>query len=173
MGVGDARGVGCDPVGMDDPGPAVADGPSIQQLLFPDLPCFGCGPSNPKGLQLRSFPSDDGVTATFLPWPEHDNGLGFLNGGIISTVLDCHSAAAVMWEADQRGWAAHAGAALPYVTAGLDVRFLRPSPLREVVDLTAHVVEAAEAEIRCEVELVWQGRTRAAATAVWRRWRPR
>jgi acyl-coenzyme A thioesterase PaaI-like protein len=158
---------------MDDPGPAAADGPSIQQLLFPDLPCFGCGPSNPKGLQLRSFPSDDGVTATFLPWPEHDNGLGFLNGGIISTVLDCHSAAAVMWEADQRGWAPHAGAALPYVTAGLDVHFLRPSPLTEPVFLVARVGQVSEAEIHCDVELVWDGKTRAAATAVWKRWRPR
>jgi acyl-coenzyme A thioesterase PaaI-like protein len=165
--------LGCDPVGMDDPRPAVADEASIQQLLFPDLPCFGCGPSNTKGLRLRSFPSDDGVTATFLPWPEHDNGLGFLNGGIISTVLDCHSAAAVMWEADQRGWAPHTGAALPYVTAGLDVRFLRPSPLTEAVQLVARVGRASEAEILCDVELVWDGKTRAAATAVWKRWRPR
>jgi len=45
-------------------------------------------------------------------------GLGFLNGGIISTVLDCHSAAAGMWEADRYRWPALAGAALPYVTAG-------------------------------------------------------
>jgi len=59
------------------------------------------------------------------------------------------------------------------VTAGLDVRFLRPSPLASEVELTAHVEEATEAEIRCEVELVWEGKTRAAATAVWKRWRPR
>ena len=69
--------------------------------------------------------------------------------------------------------AALAGAALPYVTAGLDVRFLRPSPLTEDVVLTAHVSEATEAEIRCEVELAWEGKTRASATAVWKRWRPR
>ena len=146
---------------------------SIQQLLYPDLPCFGCGPANARGLQLRSYPVEDAVVATFTPWPEHDNGLGFLNGGIISTVLDCHSAAAVLWEADRRGWAAASGAALPYVTAGLDVRFLRPSPLASEVELTARVLEATEAEIRCQVELVWEGKTRAAATAVWKRWRPR
>ena len=158
---------------MDLPPAPDSDRPSIQELLFPDLACFGCGPSNAKGLRLRSFPATDSVVARFEPWPEHDNGLGFLNGGIISTVLDCHSAAAVLWEADRQGWTAAPGAALPYVTAGLDVRFLRPSPLHEVVDLTAHVVDASEAEIRCEVALVWQGRTRAAATAEWRRWRPR
>ena len=157
-----------------DQRPAGDDGRlSIQQRLYPDLPCFGCGPANPKGLQLRSFVLDDAVVATFRPWPEHDNGLGYLNGGIISTVLDCHSAAAVLWEADRRGWVAAADAALPYVTAGLDVRFLRPSPLTDDVELTAHITEATEDAMRCEVELIWQGKTRAAASALWKRWRPR
>ena len=77
---------------------------SIQERLYPSVPCFGCGPNNPKGLQLRSYPGDGVVTAAFMPWPEHDNGFGYLNGGIISTVLDCHSAAAVMIEAERQGW---------------------------------------------------------------------
>ena len=158
---------------MDLGHPSGDDQRSIQQRLYPELPCFGCGPANAKGLQLRSYPVDDTVVAMFTPWPEHDNGLGFLNGGIISTVLDCHSAAAVLWEADRRGWAAVEGAALPYVTAGLNVRFLRPSPLTSEVELTAHVQDATEAEIHAEVELVWDGKTRAAASAIWKRWRPR
>jgi acyl-coenzyme A thioesterase PaaI-like protein len=148
-------------------------GPSIQQRLYPGLPCFGCGPANTKGLQLRSFAVGDTVRASFLPWPEHDNGLGFLNGGVIATVLDCHSAAAVMLTADQQGWVALSGAALPFVTAGLDVRFLRPSPLAQEVELLASVTEAAESQIVCDVELACEGKTRAAATAVWKRWRPR
>ncbi len=148
-------------------------GASIQEQLYPDLPCFGCGPGNPDGLQLRSYPGDGVVTAEFLPWPQHDNGLGYLNGGIISTVLDCHSAAAVMWEAEQRGWPALPGAALAYVTAGLDVRYLRPSPLRETTQLTALVTSAEESEMTAEVELWWDGKVRAAATAHWKRWRPR
>ncbi|GAA3387715.1 PaaI family thioesterase [Cryptosporangium minutisporangium] len=146
---------------------------SIQERLYPDLPCFGCGHGNPKGLKLRSYPADGFVAASFTPWPEHDNGLGYLNGGIISTVLDCHSAAAVTLEAEQRGWPALPGAALPYVTAGLDVRYLRPSPLTETVELRAVVTTAAEAEMTAQVELVWDGKTRATATAVWKRWRPR
>jgi acyl-coenzyme A thioesterase PaaI-like protein len=148
-------------------------GLSVQELLYPGLPCFGCGPANTKGLQLRSYPVEGEVRARFTPWPEHDNGLGYLNGGIISTVLDCHSAAAVMWEANQRGFAPMPGAALPYVTAGLDVRFLRPSPLATTVELRAQVGKASEAEISCEVELEWDGKVRATATAVWKRWRPR
>jgi len=113
------------------------------------------------------------VVATFRPWPEHDNGLGYLHGGLISAVLDCHSAAAVYGEADKRGWVAAADAALPYVTAGLDVRFIRPSPLGDDVELTAHITEATVDAMRCEAELVWEGPTWASATAVWKRRRPR
>ncbi len=152
-------------------------GPSIQQRLYPDLPCFGCGPSNDKGLRLASFPADDGhgvgVVATFTPWPEHDNGLGFLNGGIIGTVLDCHGAAAVMLEAERQGWPPLPGAELSYVTAGLDVRYLRPAPLHAPVQLRAVVTEASEGEMTAEVEMLHDDKVRAVATAVWKRWRPR
>jgi acyl-coenzyme A thioesterase PaaI-like protein len=146
---------------------------SIQERLYPDLPCFGCGHANPRGLRLRSYPSADGVVASFTPWPEHDNGLGFLNGGIIATVLDCHSAAAVMYQADESGWAPLAGAALPYVTAGLDVSYLRPAPLREPVELRAVVTECSESQMTASAELLFDGKIRASATALWKRWRPR
>jgi acyl-coenzyme A thioesterase PaaI-like protein len=146
---------------------------SIQERLYPQLTCFGCGPANPKGLQLRSYPSSGVVTATFTPWPEHDNGFGFLNGGIISTILDCHSAAAVTLEADRQGWKPAPGVFLPYVTAALDVRFLRPTPLSEPLELWAQVTSAAEPAITANVEVRWDGKPRAVATAVWKRWRPR
>jgi acyl-coenzyme A thioesterase PaaI-like protein len=147
---------------------------SIQERLYPDLPCFGCGHANDRGLKLRSHPEDDGsVTAEFAPWPEHDNGVGFLNGGIICTVLDCHSAAAVMHTAHERGWHPLGDAKLSHVTAGLDVRYLRPAPLGEPVRLRAVVREAAEAEMTVDVALWWDGKPRAEATALWKRWRPR
>jgi acyl-coenzyme A thioesterase PaaI-like protein len=150
-----------------------AEAKSIQEQLFPDLPCFGCGPTNDKGLRLRSYPAPDGsVVASFLPWPEHNSGLGYLNGGIIATLLDCHSAAAVTYEAELRGWKSIEDAALPYVTAGLDVRYLRPSPLHEQVELRAVIVEADESQMVSSVELIWDGKPRAAARAWLKRWRP-
>jgi acyl-coenzyme A thioesterase PaaI-like protein len=148
-------------------------GRSIQDTYVPDLTCFGCGPANDRGLRLKSFPSGNGAVATFVPWPEHDNGLGYLNGGIAATVLDCHSAAAVMVESARRGWTVAGGPPLQYVTAGLDVRYLRPTPLREPLELRAQVVEAAETQMTVEVEIVWDGKPRAAASALWKRWRPR
>ena len=151
----------------------MSERPSIQEQLYPDLPCFGCGQGNERGLRIRSYDEGDAVVATFLPWPEHDNGLGYLNGGIIATVLDCHSAAAVMLEADRRGWKPIPGADLSYVTAGLDVRFRRPTPLREPVELTAELLAVAEQEMTVVAHVVANGRTCATGTAVWKRWRPR
>ncbi len=146
--------------------------PSIQDRYFADLRCFGCGPLNAKGLRLRSYPSEDGtVRARFAPWPEHDNGIGFLNGGIIATLLDCHSAAAVALSSEQLGLPPNG--LLHYVTAGLDVRYLRPAPLQDVVDLVARIGSADEREMRVEVELWWEEKPRAVAQATWKRWRPR
>ncbi len=145
---------------------------SIQERHLPDLRCFGCGPANPKGLQLRSFAADDDtVRASFRPWPEHDNGLGYLNGGIIATVLDCHGAAAMILRAAQLGLVR--GGALPYVTAGLAVRYLRPSPLDDAVDLVARVKAADGDHLEVEVELWWQAKVRATGASSWKRWRPR
>lgn len=88
-------------------------------------------------------------------------------------VLDCHSAAAVICEADRRGWRTAGDPALSYVTAGIDVRYLRPTPLDQTLDLWATVTAASEAEMTVEVELRWDGKPRAAAVATWKRWRPR
>lgn len=148
-------------------------GPSIQERLYPTLTCFGCGLANKRGLRLQSYADGEQYVAQFLPWPEHDNGIGYLNGGIIGTVLDCHSAAAVVDTADQRGWRALGDAPLPYVTAGLDVRYRRPAPLREPVTLRAEVTAASEGEITAHVWLEHEDKVRAEADALWKRWRPR
>jgi acyl-coenzyme A thioesterase PaaI-like protein len=147
---------------------------SIQETYYPTLTCFGCGHANPRGLRLRSYETADGVRATFTPWPEHDNGGGYLNGGIISTLLDCHGAAAVLLEAHRKGWTPAPGAGLAFVTAGLDVAFRRPTPLREPVALTAELLAVAESEMTVASQVLdGTGRMCARATALWKRWRPR
>lgn len=145
---------------------------SIQERFFAGMTCFGCGPANDKGLRLRSYPSPDGTVATFTPWPEHDNGLGFLNGGIICTVLDCHSATPMILEAERLGLAGSV-MSLPYVTAGLDVRYLRPTPLNVPSELRARIVAGDESAMTVEAELSCDGKVRAVAVAVWKRWTAR
>lgn len=76
-------------------------------------------------------------------------------------------------EASEQGWDPPPGALLPFVTAGIDVRYLRPSPLDSAVELRAVVIESAEPEIVCAAELRYDGKVRATGRAVWKRWRPR
>jgi acyl-coenzyme A thioesterase PaaI-like protein len=146
---------------------------SIQERLYPWATCFGCGHANPKGLHLRSYPRDGEVTADFTPWPEHDNGIGFLNGGIIATLLDCHSGAAVFHAADELGVEPADEMPYPFVTAGIDLRYLRPAPLDAPVELLASVRSIDETEAVVDVALHYDGKPRAQATALWKRWRPR
>jgi len=146
---------------------------SIQESLYPEITCFGCGHANPLGFHLQSYRDGEQTVATFTPRPEHDNGFGFVNGGIISTVLDCHTAAVVMWEADERGWQADDGAPIPFITAGFDVKFLRPTPLGPPLSLQAEPVEISEAKIVVNAELVVDDRVRATMLATWLRFHPR
>jgi acyl-coenzyme A thioesterase PaaI-like protein len=94
-------------------------------------------------------------------------------GGIISTVLDCHGAAVVMWEAEQHEWRAAPGAPVPFITAGFEVRFLRPTPLGPTVRLAATRVSIDETEIVVTSELEVDGKPRATMTATWKCLRPR
>jgi len=66
-----------------------------------------------------------------------------------------------------------AGDPLLYVTAGMDVRYLRPCPLDELLELRAVIASATADQMTVDVELSWDGRPRAAASALWKRWRPR
>jgi acyl-coenzyme A thioesterase PaaI-like protein len=146
---------------------------SIQERLFPEATCFGCGRANPKGLRLESFVRDGGVSATFYGSAQHTDGFGFLSTGIVATLLDCHSGAAALNEADRQGWLPFAGLPYSFVTAGLDIRFLSPAPLHEPCDLRAHVLRADERSISVEAGLSCNGVRCASAESEWRRWRPR
>ena len=146
---------------------------SIQESLYPELTCFGCGHANPHGFKLRSYRKGDVTVAEFSPRPEHDNGFGFVNGGIIATVLDCHGAAAVMWEVAAHEWKDATGSLVPFVTASFDVTFHRPTPLGSVALLTASPerIDRAHIIVRSEMEL--DHKVRATMTATWVRFRPR
>lgn len=143
---------------------------SIQEQHYPDIMCFGCGHANHKGLKLRSYEVDGVVVAKFRPWPEHDNGGGYLNGGIIATLLDCHGGAAVLLESQRRG---HGTGGLSYVTASIDVAYHRPTPLLEELELTAELLDASDDAITVRSQIHFDGKPRASGTALWKRFRPR
>ena len=135
--------------------------PSLQERYAPGSACFGCGPSNPKGLRIRSFVRDGEVVAEWTPEPHHEAFPGVLNGGIIGTLFDCHS-----------NWAAahhlmeKAQAATPpcTVTAEFGVKLRRPTPSNAPVTLRARVVESGDDRARVEATLESGGALCASGT---------
>jgi acyl-coenzyme A thioesterase PaaI-like protein len=80
---------------------------SLQDQLHKDHPirnCFGCGADNHGGLQLKSMDEGDEIVAHWKAQPHHHAYPGYLNGGIASTLIDCHSAwTASVAECKERG----------------------------------------------------------------------
>jgi acyl-coenzyme A thioesterase PaaI-like protein len=114
---------------------------SLQERFAPASICFGCGPANPKGLNIRSVPEGDEVVAEWTPAPHHEAFPGVLNGGIIGTLLDCHGNWTAAWHLMRR-----AGAERPPVTVTADyaVKLRRPTPSGSPLRLRARVIESTD-----------------------------
>jgi acyl-coenzyme A thioesterase PaaI-like protein len=127
---------------------------SLQERYGPQSVCYGCGPANPQGLHLRSFAHGDEATADFQPQAHHHAFDSVLNGGVIGTLLDCHS----NWTAAHH-LMLRRGADRPptTVTADYHVRMLRPTPSDAPVHLRAHVVEASDDRATVEATLEANG----------------
>ncbi|MGH9968310.1 MAG: PaaI family thioesterase [Pyrinomonadaceae bacterium] len=124
---------------------------SIQETYAPNLACFGCGPANPKGLHVRSFPSGDEVVAEFQPEKYQEAFAGMLSGGIIGTLLDCHCNWTAAWHLMHK-----LGLDRPpcTVTADYAIKLLRPTPTNKPVRLVARVVESTDDQAIVEGELI-------------------
>lgn len=134
----------------------MSDSLSLQERFSPQGICFGCGPANPQGLHVRSFPQPDGtVTATWSPAGHHAAFPGILNGGIIGALLDCHSNWTAAWHLMQRD-----GLSAPpcTVTASYAVKLRRPAPMDGAVQLVARVTssEADRAQIEATLSVAGQ-----------------
>lgn len=127
---------------------------SLQETYAPNSICFGCGPANPKGLHIRSFVHGDDVIAEWRPEAHHQAFAGALNGGIIGTLMDCHSNWAAAWHLMQRQGLERVP---PTVTAEYTVKMLRPTPADEPVRLIATVVESRDDRAVVETKLIAKG----------------
>jgi len=124
--------------------------------------CFGCGRLNQHGHQLKSFRDGDGdadeTVAHFTPGPAHIAIPGFVYGGLLASLIDCHgtgTAAAAGYRA--AGRALGSSPALRYVTASLKVDYLRPTPLGVELELRGRAVEVKGRKVRAEVRVLANG----------------
>ena len=113
---------------------------ALQDRYAPHNRCFGCGPSNEKGLRLKSVVAGEEVVCDWTPQEHHQAFENVLNGGICGALLDCHS----NWTA---AWHLMKAQGLPTppctVTAEFHVKLKRPTPMDGPVHLVAKVVESA------------------------------
>lgn len=133
---------------------------SLQETYALKSICFGCGPANAQGLKVRSIAGAPGagegeVVADWQPEKYHEAFPGMLNGGIIGSLLDCHSNWTAAWHLMKQ-----AGADLPpcTVTADYAIKLLRPTPTNGPVHLSAKVVESREDRATIEATLTAGGK---------------
>ena len=141
----------------------------LQKRFSPGGICFGCGPANDKGLRINSHVDGDHVVASWQPGVEHQAFPGMLSGGIIGTLLDCHS----NWTAANHFLQTRDAPEPPCtVTAEFHVKLLRPTPVDAPVHLKAHVSEASEDRVTVEATLAAGGKICATCTGVFVAVRP-
>ena len=127
---------------------------SAIQDLYPDdfAHCYGCGRLNEHGLHIRSEWTGDEAVARFRPQAYHIAVPGFVYGGLIASLIDCHAvgtaAAAAMRAAGQ---APGRDPTPRFVTAALQVDFLRPTPAGTELLLRARPTAVGERKVTVEV----------------------
>ena len=134
----------------------------VQHRYSEDLSyCYGCGKNNDHGLHIQTHWDGKEGVGRFTPRPEHIALPGFVYGGMLASLVDCHgvaTAAAASCTED--------GLLPRFVTASLHVDFLRPTPLGPELELVARVTERRGRKIVVEVEISALGQVRVRGQVV-------
>lgn len=134
------------------------------QDLYPDdyANCYGCGRNNEHGLQLKSYWEGNETVCRHTPASQYTGGVpGFLYGGMIASLLDCHGAATAA-AASARHYDEPVSR---FVTAALQVDFLAPTPLGVELEIRGRAVEIKPRKVIAELVLL-AGETRCATGRV-------
>lgn len=104
--------------------------------------CYGCGRLNELGLRIQTHWEGEESVTRFRPRPEHTAIPGFVYGGLLASLVDCHgtgTAAAAMYRHEGRPM--DSLPAFRFVTASLHVDYLRPTPLDAELEIRGRVKE--------------------------------
>ena len=116
--------------------------------------CYGCGRLNDHGLKLKSYWDGEETVAHVTPEPYHTAIPGYVYGGLIASIIDCHStgtAAAAAYR--QAGRPMDSQPPLRFVTASLQVDYRRPTPLGVTLEVRGTLESVAERKVvvTCQV----------------------
>jgi len=119
------------------------------QDTYPDdvAHCYGCGSLNEVGHQIKTVLEGDETVTEFTPKPYHTAVPGYVYGGLIASLIDCHSTgSAAIYTMRKAGVEIGSEQAPRFVTAHLEVDFLAPTPMGPV-RLIGHAVEVKDRKV--------------------------
>ena len=130
------------------------------QDYYPDefSHCYGCGRLNKHGHQIKSYWNGEETTAIFMPEPYHTAIPGYVYGGLVASLIDCHStgtAAAAAYRVEGRSM--DTNPALRYVTASLKVDYLKPTPIGVSLEVRGRIKEIKGRKVVVETTLMARG----------------
>lgn len=143
-------------------------GPIAIQDTYPEdaSHCYGCGRLNDVGIQIKTRLDEDETITLFEPWPFHTAFEGTVYGGLIASVIDCHSTGSAAIFAMVAARAVVGSEPSPrYVTAHLEVDFLAPTPMDQM-RVVGRLVEITDRKAIVESDMLVDGVVTAKGSAV-------
>ena len=139
------------------------------QDCYPDdlSHCYGCGRLNDHGLQIKSYWDGEESVCIFHPKDYHIAIPGFVYGGLIASLIDCHgtgTASAAAYRAEGREMDTEPP--LRFLTASLHVDYLRPAPLGVPLEIRGSVKEIKGRKVTIEETVSADGQVCAKGTVV-------
>ena len=129
--------------------------------------CYGCGRLNPHGHQIKSYWEGNESVCRFTPQAYHTAIAGYVYGGLIASVVDCHgtgTAAAAAFQAAGRPMGSEPD--FRFVTASLHVDYLKPTPIDAPMELRARVEEIKGRKVIVTVTVTSKGQVCARGQVV-------
>ena len=120
--------------------------------------CYGCGRLNERGLRIRTYWEGEESVTRFQPRPEHTAIPGYVYGGLLASLVDCHgtgTAAAAMYKKDGRPM--DSLPAYRFVTASLHVDYLAPTPLGVELEIRGRVLAIRGRRVEVAVRVLAEG----------------
>lgn len=129
--------------------------------------CYGCGRLNPQGLHIKTRWDGDETIARFRPRPQDVAMPGFVYGGLIASLLDCHAMGTAAAAAERAAGRDIGDAPAPrFVTAALRVDYLKPTPHGPELEIRARAREVAERKVIVDARVMADGVETARAEVV-------
>lgn len=129
------------------------DGRPLQDRL--PAHCFGCGTLNERGLHIKSRWDGGDFVCTWQPGAEHIGFPGYVYGGTIASVIDCHAIwASISAHCRDAGHDMNGGPPpFSVVTGKLSVNYLKPALVTQALELRARIIEHGERKtvVACSV----------------------